>query len=192
VPEFPKLGNFSKQQGPHLQSTDTAGETVPPGFDPQRGTPRHQHPNRVYIDKMLELGRPIREVLNFVEEDERLLSIQRRLVESLPKDCFSKPPGELENRLGDAFQLRQFVKLDTEDAPGLDTIVKECLYGLIEKGGFPDLPRASQDRDRRGSLLEPEQNRFISPAAQFWKAKDALATPPRIVVANRGVESRRK
>ncbi len=62
----------------------------------------------------------------------------------LAENVLTKPASQLENRAGYLSQLRQLVKLNTQDAFWFDSRLKQVINYLIQKRCLANLPRATE------------------------------------------------
>jgi hypothetical protein len=65
---FPESYDLAQEQRSKLQGGDAPGEAVTTRFDAQRGAAGHDDAHRAVVDQRLDLGSPVREVLDLVEE----------------------------------------------------------------------------------------------------------------------------
>src|SRR5947208_5910128 len=113
--ESPQSSDLAKNQGTDLQRREAPGQTVATLLDPEGGTPGDEHAHRVDVDEMLELGGPVRQVLDLVEQQERRDSYQGRLVEGLAQDLLREPSAQIQDGLLQLAEPRDLVELNAQD-----------------------------------------------------------------------------
>lgn len=91
--------DFPQQQGAQLERGDASGKTVPSQLDPEGRTASQQDPHGMMVHKGFDLGRPIIEVLNFVEEQEGRLAGGGCFIERPAQNLSFEPTAQLQNRL---------------------------------------------------------------------------------------------
>jgi hypothetical protein len=107
------------------------------------------------IHQRLELRRPVRKILNLIQEKEGWLARMSRFVESLTEDPVLVPPGDGEHGCLQAAERWDLVKLYSQDAPSLNALLLlQMLDCLLLHGRLADLPGASQDNGWRKAGLD--------------------------------------
>jgi hypothetical protein len=107
---------------------------------------------------MLELSGPVRQVLDFVEEDERLLTVVRGLVQALPEHVVGEPGAELQDGHAQAAHLGNVVELQPEDPTWGDSLAQELLDHLLQQRRLAHLSGPTQHHRRRQTMSEAGQD----------------------------------
>ena len=145
------------------------------------------------IDDGLQLGRPFRQVLHFIQKDVGRPLGAGGLVEGLSEDAVLVPGEDCKQRCGQVAQRRELVKLNAQDAVWLDAFGSDqVLDDLLLQGRLPDLTRAAQNNGRRKPGMQLPAQDIERPAAVGRKDTSRSPLPPRVRPTEMSVDLERQ
>src|SRR4051812_7018678 len=99
------------------------------------------------VDQVLELRRPVPQVLHLVEEQVREGASVSDFVERAPEDGVLVPVDDPQDRIGKLSEAREIVELDSQHVDRRNAALEEILDHLELRGGLADLTWTTHDRD---------------------------------------------
>jgi hypothetical protein len=180
-------------EGPDLRQREHAGldrvdpprQAVATLFDAQRGAAGHHDLRAGVVDERLQLRRPVRQVLDLVEEQVRRFAALRRVVDGLAEHGLLVPLDESQHRRGRAQQFRQLVGLEPEDVRRRHAAREQVRDHVILRRRLADLARTSDHDDRGDPLTQPAMDLIDEVAPGTRQAAHRPTLPPRILQAQR-------
>ena len=145
------------------------------------------------IDDGLQLGRPFRQVLHFIQKDVGRPLGAGGLVEGLSEDAVLVPGEDCKQWRGQVAQRRELVKLNAEDAVWLDAFgADQVLDDLLLQRCLPDLTCAAQNNGRCEPGMQLTEQDIEGPAALGRKNTPRSPLPPRVRPTEMSVDLERQ